>query len=115
VIASWWRRLTRPVKAQPEPGLSAAPEPVLKSYSGEYKGLHKYLRDRYASRVVLSFEEIEDLLGFALPGPARLQADWWGGTAGSSPNRTAQSDSWTLASRTATVNLPARNVLFERS
>ncbi|MCM3879451.1 MAG: hypothetical protein ND807_05020 [Vicinamibacterales bacterium] len=113
MFASWWQRLTRPVRAQPAPGLNAAPEPVLKSYSGEYKGLHKYLRERYANRVVLSFGEIEDLLGFSLPGPARLQAEWW--DSGGVPHRSAQSDSWTLASRTATVNLLAQNVLFERS
>jgi hypothetical protein len=27
---------------------------------------------------VLTFGQIEDLLGFALPAPARVQRDWWG-------------------------------------
>ena len=113
MIASWWERLTGSGRAQPSPRISAAPEPVLKGYSGEYKGLHTYLRERYANRVVLSFEEIEDLLGFSLPGAARLQAEWW--DSSNVAHRSAQSDSWTLASRTATVNLLAQNVLFERS
>ena len=80
---------------------------------GEYQLLYKYLRDRYANRVVLTFAEIEDLLGFALPDSARLQLEWWDG-GGPLTSRSAQSDSWTLASRTATVNLSARSVLFER-
>lgn len=81
--------------------------------AGEYQLLYKYLRDRYANRVVLTFAEIEDLLGFSLPEPARLEIEWWGG-AQPIAHRSAQSDSWTLASRTATVNLVAQSVVFER-
>ena len=81
--------------------------------SGEYRLLHKYLRDRYANRVVLTFAEIEDLLGFQLPEPARLQIEWWGG-ADPLARQSAQADSWVLASRTATVNLVAQTVVFER-
>jgi hypothetical protein len=80
---------------------------------GEYRLLHKYLRDRFANRVVLTFAQIEDVLGFALPDPARVQLEWWAGSE-TNPPRSAQSDSWTLASRIATVNLSARTVLFER-
>ena len=81
---------------------------------GEYKLLYKYLHDRYANRVVLTFAEIEDLLGFALPGPARQNREWWGG-AGSTAPRSAQSNSWTLASRTAVVNMLAQSVVFDRT
>ena len=81
--------------------------------AGEYELLHKYLRDRYANRVVLTFTEIEDLLGFSLPDLARVHVAWWdGGDFARAPS--AQSFAWTLAGRTATVNLPARSVLFER-
>jgi hypothetical protein len=81
--------------------------------AGEYQSLHKYLRDRYANRVVLTFAEIEDLLGFSLPALARVQFAWWDGGSFAGPP-SAQSFAWTLAGRTATVNLPARSVLFER-
>ena len=37
----------------------------------EYRALYAYLEHRYASVVVLTFEQIEGLLGFALPTPAR--------------------------------------------
>jgi hypothetical protein len=81
--------------------------------ASEYRLLYKYLRDRYANRVVLTFAEIEDLLGFALPEAARLQPAWWGG-APPLADRSTQSDCWTLASRTATVNMTAQSVVFER-
>ena len=83
------------------------------SAAGEYELLHKYLRDRYANRVVLTFGELEDVLGFSLPDPARVHRAWWdGGDFGSAPS--TQSFAWRLAGRTATVNLPARSVVFER-
>jgi len=110
-VGRWWKNGGRAVMAR-----SVAPaEPVLeiRGDPGEYQLLYKYLRDRYANRVVLTFGEIEDLLGFSLPESARLQQAWWGG-ADTIALRSAQSDSWTMASRTAVVNLLAQNVVFER-
>jgi hypothetical protein len=79
----------------------------------DYLPLYAYLRDRFADAVVLTFAEIEDLLGFALPDPARLQAEWWTATdePGAAP---APSRAWTQAKRTATPRLQARTVRFER-
>jgi hypothetical protein len=45
--------------------------------TSEYRSLHKYLHDRYADCVVLTFAEIEDLLGFTLPDVARIDQAWW--------------------------------------
>ena len=82
--------------------------------AGEYELLYKYLRDRYANRVVLTFAEIEDLLGFSLPDLARVQLAWWGGAVpAGSPS--IQSVAWTRAGRTATANLMARSVVFDRA
>jgi len=80
----------------------------------EYRSLHKYLDDRYANTVVLTFAEIEDLLGFTLPGLARVEQDWWA-TAGADSTPSAQSRSWTQASRSAKANLVAQTVVFERA
>jgi len=81
--------------------------------AGKYQLLHKYLRDRYANRVVLTFSEIEDLLGFALPDLARVQLAWWNsGEFGGTPS--IQSFAWMLAGRTAAPNLSAKNVVFDR-
>jgi hypothetical protein len=82
--------------------------------SGQYSSLHRYLLDRYADRVVLTFSEIEDLLGFALPNRARLEPGWWGGGNSSIPGP-QRSDTWVLANRTAIPNLAARSVVFERA
>lgn len=106
-----WAKVRGTIAPRPS-AVPDAPKPG-RADTGEYRLLYKYLRERYADRVVLTFGEIEDLIGFALPGPARLQREWWGETDPIA-HRSAQSDSWTLASRTATVNLAAQNVVFER-
>ena len=61
--------------------------------------------------IVLTFGEIEDLLGFALPEPARVQREWW---AAVETETDPQSRAWADASRTAKPNLRARTVTFER-
>jgi hypothetical protein len=62
----------------------------------------------------LTFAEIEDLLGFALPDQARLHREWWTAaeTSADEPN---YSEAWILARRTALPNLMARTVVFERA
>jgi len=80
----------------------------------EYLPLHKYLDGRYADTVVLTFSEIEDLIGITLPDLARTDKTWWangdeGGTA------SAQSQSWTRANRTAKPNMSAKIVVFDRT
>jgi hypothetical protein len=91
---------------------STKPQPV--AVSAEYLSLHKYLDDRYANTVVLTFAEIEDLLGFTLPALARLRQDWWA-NADTDSSPSAQSCSWTRARRSATANLLAQTVVFERA
>lgn len=79
----------------------------------EYQPLHKYLQERFADRIVLTFGEIEDLIGCPLPSVARTEPAWWGSPDPATP-RSAQADAWTLAGRTATVNMSAQSVIFER-
>jgi hypothetical protein len=76
-----------------------------------YLPLYTYLEHRYASIVVLTFEQMEALLGFALPEAARLEPAWWTNIA---TRGAPDGNPWTVARRTATPNLPARNVRFER-
>jgi len=107
----WRKAFGMNLNLRPEAPAGAVRE--TRANAGEYQSLYKYLRDRYANRVVLTFGEIEDLLGFPLPGPALVQHSWWDPqTAFGGPS--SQSDAWTLANRTATVNLVARNVAFDR-
>jgi hypothetical protein len=77
---------------------------------GEYRALYTYLEHRYASVVVLTFEQIESLLGFALPTPARTQREWWTEIVATQRHSAA----WTGAGRTAVPNLAAGTITFER-
>ena len=76
----------------------------------EYRALYTYLEHRYASIVVLTFEQIEALLGFALPGPARTEREWWTDIV----DTQRQCSAWTEAGRTAAPNLAAGIITFER-
>jgi hypothetical protein len=90
--------------------VAAAPPPKLR-VPAEYLSLHTYLERRYASMVVLTFEQMESLMGRALPEAARTRLEWW--TVEAMP-ADRHSNTWTAAHRTATPNLLARTVAFER-
>jgi hypothetical protein len=109
----WWpsRGVGRTAAAPSCP--AAEPAHDDRGGAGDYQRLYVYLRDRYADRVVLNFADIEALLGFALPAPARAQREWWDVT-GPPGQGAAPSDAWTLASRTAAVNMAAGTVVFDR-
>jgi len=77
----------------------------------EYRPLHSYLERRHAAIVVLTFEQIESLLGVALPAPASTERDWWLDAAA---RKNHHSKAWLDAGRTAAANLSARTVTFER-
>jgi hypothetical protein len=109
-----WMKKRGTTASQRRAPAAEAMNPQGRVMSGQYQLLYRYLEDRYANTVVLTFAEIEDLLGFALPDQARLHQEWWteAETTMAGPN---YSDSWILASRTAVPNLVARTVVFERA
>jgi hypothetical protein len=105
-----WMKRRGPITYLPrEP--DAEPQPVV---SGKYLLLYKYLHNRYADTVVLTFGQIESLIGFALPDQARLNQQWWTNAAVTAAGSN-HSDSWILARRVATPNLPAQTVAFARA
>jgi hypothetical protein len=107
-VRSWWRRST----ALPERLPSVAPvERRPTKVPAEYQSLYAYLEHRYASIVVLTFEQMEALLGFTLPAPASTDRDWWTGAA---VRMDRYAEAWVGAGRTAEPNLPARTVTFEK-
>jgi len=104
-----WTKKRQPItdrRREPQP----EPPPVV---SGKYALLYKYLQNRYADTVVLTFGQIESLVGSALPDQARLNQQWWT-NADVTAAETNYADSWRLARRIATPNLLARNVIFQR-
>jgi hypothetical protein len=107
-VGMWWRRPA----LVPQAAISIVPvERTTVRVPPEYRALYTYLEQRYASVVVLTLEQIEALLGSPLPAPARTERDWWtGGGVDLQPHSAA----WTGAGRTATPNLSARTVTFDR-
>jgi len=106
-VSAWWRTATAAPERITVPPL---PQPQ-RQVPAEYLSLYTYLEHRYASTVVLTFEQMEALLGFALPEAARMERDWWTGAA---LCPAGHSEAWTVARRTAAPNLSARTVAFER-
>jgi len=107
-LLSWWRHARR--QAHREPAHVASPAATAR-VPPEYLSLYTYLEHRGASIVVLTFEQMESLLGFALPDRARTERDWWTGEAAATD---LHCETWTMAQRAATPNLGARTVTFER-
>ena len=77
----------------------------------EFAAFQTYLETRYADDVVLSFGQIEDLLGAPLPAEARTQPLWW---LGREPAAARYALCWRSAGRTAKPNIAAHHVDFER-
>ena len=78
----------------------------------EYRAMYDYLEHRYAQTVVLTFRDMEALLGFALPTAARHDRAWWTGTVTGTDRH---GEAWAAAQRTATPNLAAQTVAFDRA
>ena len=108
-ILSWMAMFRRGVAdVRPPPRREASSRAP--AIAGPYVLLHNYLQHRYANRIVLTFGEIEDLLGFRLPDLARRQREWW-----TDADVSIQSDAWKLANRSAVPNLLAQTVVFDRA
>jgi hypothetical protein len=110
-MLGWTKKESIPTHSRA--AVSKATRPQGRVMSGPYLVLFEYLEKRYANRVVLTFAQIEDLLGAALPTQAHLDQEWWT-DATVDVVQPKCSDAWLLAHRSATPNLPARVVVFAR-
>ena len=70
----WLKRRNMLPRGETAPTSTA---PQRRRQAGADQPLFDYLEDRYAQTVVLTFEQIEDLLGTGLPEPARRDGAWW--------------------------------------
>ncbi|MCU1381585.1 MAG: hypothetical protein JWL71_282 [Acidobacteria bacterium] len=107
----WWGRRRMPAPSR-RLDVPVPPRMPARNMSGPYVLLHTYLDNRFADTVVLTFAQVEDIVGFPLPEQALLQPEWW---TGASTGSAHHSDSWTLARRTAVPNLGAKIVSFARA
>ena len=99
------------MSAQPDAVPTPEPRPRPPALLGAYSPLYGYLEHRYAVTVVLSFFDIEALLGFPLPDAARSTDRWWTAPVLGSDRH---AEAWGAAHRIAKPNLPARTVAFDR-
>jgi hypothetical protein len=109
-MASWLSR-----NSAPEEALVTNRESIAPGGSGISKtflALHQHLMNRFADVVVLTFGQLEDVIGSPLPRTARLDLRWW---SGDDANNSEHTNSWRLANRTAVPNLTAQTVKFERA
>lgn len=82
--------------------------------SSNYTPLYDYVKNRYANVVVLTFAQIEDLVGFPLPALARTHREWWT-AVDAKKDAEPSAGAWALAGRIVTPDLLARTVRFERA
>jgi hypothetical protein len=80
--------------------------------ASKYEPLRLWLGRQTQDRVRLSFQDIEAILGFSLPGSARSLAQWWANVAGSH----VQASAWVSAGwRACQVDVAGEQVSFERA
>ena len=105
-LRDWWHQREAPLNFS-----IPSPDDVGPAVPAAYVPLYTYLDRRYAATVVLTFEQIEMLLGFTPPFPAFADAQWWTGPYTTNDRHAA---AWTAAHRSAVPRLKARIVAFER-
>jgi hypothetical protein len=81
-----------------------------------YDPLYKWLSENFArgvTNISVTFDEIEIVLGFALPKSATKRPQWWANETGTT--RHAQSKAWSSAGYiTRNVDLSKKSVEFVR-
>ncbi|WP_374614973.1 hypothetical protein [Sphingorhabdus sp.] len=79
---------------------------------GKYSKLFEYLIARQGDEWSTNFQELEALLGFALPNSARIYRPWW---ANDNRNGHSQSMAWTVAGwKTTAVDLNNETLTFRK-
>lgn len=77
----------------------------------KYTPLQRFLESRPATEVAMTFEEVERVLGFALPDSARNYAAWWSNNTGTHVGVKAWRD---IGWKTSRVSLGDERVTFVR-
>lgn len=109
LLHAWWHRAA--AASEHPAAVLHLERKVALQLPAEYLPLYTYLERRYASVVVLTLEQIQAIMGFPLPSSACTERDWWTGSVDDAHRYRA---AWAGAGRTATPNLSAQTVTFER-
>ena len=79
--------------------------------NSKYRALSEYLYGSWEKRIALTYESLEDILGFKLPASAyKLPYSYWANT-----EYHPYAKSWLLLGYKAKVNVETKTVTFERS
>lgn len=79
--------------------------------NSKYKALSEFLYERWEKRIVLSYEQLEELLGFTLPASAHnLPQSYWANT-----EYHTYAKSWLKLGYKAKVDVENKKVVFERN
>lgn len=90
--------------------ISPASGSMLEKISAKYRGLAKHLLETNEYKVVLTYPQIEQLLGFSLPSSARNHMrSFWANTETHS-----YSSSWLAVGYEARVNVETETITFEK-
>lgn len=73
----------------------------------KYNPLHQFLKLNNSIRIMITFSEVEAILGFTLPKSAYKYAAWWDGAS-----QHTQAYSWTEAGYKANPRLNEKQVEF---
>lgn len=76
--------------------------------SSKYEPLYKFLKLKDTNRVVMTFSDLEDVLGFTLPPTALRQDQWWV----NNNSQHTQANSWLNAGFRAVPKLNEKKVEF---
>ena len=79
--------------------------------NSKYKALSEFLYESWEKRIVLSYEQLEELLGFTLPASAHnLPQSYWANT-----EYHTYAKSWLKLGYKAKVDVENKKVVFERN
>lgn len=53
---------------------------IVMKEKGKYYPLYRYLQQQESEKVIISFSQIEEIIGTALPNSAYKHQAWWGNT-----------------------------------
>lgn len=81
--------------------------PKVQTRGSKYEPLYKFLKSESSNRIVMTFLEVEDVLGFSLPASASKYLAWWDGSS-----QHTQAYAWSEAGFKAKPNLKEKKVEF---
>jgi hypothetical protein len=81
------------------------------TYAGKYRALHDWLRQQPEDQLPMSFDDVENVLGLALPPSARAHLTHWYGHEGTALGRAIRDAGW----KATGVNLTDERVVFVRA